>query len=233
MAGHIQDRWYKTEPGPDGRSRRTKSERYGSGMRYRARYVGPDGAEKSRSFPDKQKRLAETWLAQIAADLTRGQYVDPAAGKVTFQMYATRWLRSQTTNVSTIDAIDQRFRLHIFPHIGSRSMSAFLPAHIREWESAARRRPRSLVSARHLRQRLVRIRGGSRRRRHRPEPLPCEFGTAAAGRYSKAQALARGARLCRPRGLSRRHTARWSTWALGAVCGKGRSSAWPSTRWTF
>ncbi|MER7660697.1 site-specific integrase [Streptomyces sp. NPDC096193] len=136
MAGHIQDRWYKTEPGPDGKVRRIKSERHGNGMRYRARYIGPDGNEKSRSFPDKQKRLAESWLAQIAADLTRGQYVDPAAGKVTFQMYATTWLRSQTTNVSTIDAIDQRFRLHIFPHIGSRSMSAFLPAHIREWGRA-------------------------------------------------------------------------------------------------
>ncbi|MFE1892270.1 tyrosine-type recombinase/integrase [Streptomyces microflavus] len=133
MAGHIQDRWYKTEPGPTGKPRRIKSDRYGSGLRYRARYIGPDGTEKSKSFPDKQKRLAETWLTQLAADMARGQYVDPSEGRVTFQQFATTWLASQTTDVSTIAAMELRFRLHANPHIGSRSMSAFQPGHIRTW----------------------------------------------------------------------------------------------------
>jgi hypothetical protein len=72
MAGHIQDRWYKTEVGPDGKTSKVKTERYGSGMRYRSRYVGPDGTEKSRSFPDRQKRLAEQWLTQTEADMAAG-----------------------------------------------------------------------------------------------------------------------------------------------------------------
>ncbi|MET9412645.1 tyrosine-type recombinase/integrase [Streptomyces klenkii] len=133
MAGHVQDRWYKNVATPDGGTTRVKTDRHGSGMRYRARYIAPDGAEQSKSFPDKQKRLAESWLNQIAADLARGQYVDPAVGKVSFKDYATMWLGAQTTEQSTIDAIDQRLRLHIFPHIGSRAMSAFLPGHIRAW----------------------------------------------------------------------------------------------------
>lgn len=133
MAGHIQDRWYKTETGPAGKPRRVKSDRYGSGLRYRARYIGPDGTEKSKSFPDKQKRLAETWLTQLAADMARGQYVDPSEGRVTFQQFATTWLASQTTDVSTIAAMELRFRLHANPYIGSRSMSAFQPGHIRTW----------------------------------------------------------------------------------------------------
>jgi integrase len=136
MAGHIQDRWYKTTTGADGKPVKTKTDRYGSGLRYRARYVGPDGTEKSQSFPDKQKRRAEAWLAQIAADMTRGQYVDPAAGKVTFQQFATQWLASQTTDASTIVAMELRFRLHVFPHIGSRSLGAFQPGHIRTWARA-------------------------------------------------------------------------------------------------
>ncbi|MWA10683.1 tyrosine-type recombinase/integrase [Streptomyces sp. BA2] len=131
MAGHIQDRWYKTEADDNGRNRRVKTDRFGSGMRYRARYVAPDGTERSRSFPDKQKRLAEAWLNEIAADMNRGQYVDPSAGKVTFQQYATQWLASQTTDPATIVAMELRFRLHAFPHIGSRSLSAFQPGHIR------------------------------------------------------------------------------------------------------
>ncbi|MGP3984406.1 tyrosine-type recombinase/integrase [Streptomyces sp. KR80] len=136
MAGHIQDRWYKTETDPDGKPRRVKTDRYGTGMRYRARYVAPDGTERSRSFPDRQKRLAEAWLTQIAADMNRGQYVDPSAGKVTFQEFATQWLASQTTDVSTIVAMELRFRLHAFPYVGSRSLSAFQPGHIRTWARA-------------------------------------------------------------------------------------------------
>ncbi|WP_055620929.1 site-specific integrase [Streptomyces sp. JHA19] len=136
MAGHIQDRWYKTTKGPNGKPLKVKTERYGTGMRYRARYVAPDGTERSKSFPDKQKRLAETWLTQIAADLARGQYVDPTAGKVTFREFATQWLASQTTDPSTIINMELRFRLHAFPYIGSRSMSAFQPGHIRAWARA-------------------------------------------------------------------------------------------------
>lgn len=113
-----------------------KTDRYGTGLRYRARYVAPDGTERSKSFPDKQKRLAESWLSQIAADMTRGQYVDPSSGKVTFKEFATQWLASQTTDPSTIVNMELRFRLHAFPYIGSRSLSAFQPAHIRTWARA-------------------------------------------------------------------------------------------------
>ncbi|WP_328387266.1 site-specific integrase [Streptomyces sp. NBC_00400] len=122
--------------GTDGKPHRIKTDRHGTGMRYRARYVAPDGAERSKSFPDKQKRLAEAWLTQIAADMNRGQYVDPSAGRVTFQQFATQWLASQTTDPSTIVAMELRFRLHAFPHIGSRSLSSFQPGHIRLWARA-------------------------------------------------------------------------------------------------
>ena len=49
MAGHIQDRWYKTEVGPDGKTSRVKTERYGSGMRYRARYVARTARRSRRA----------------------------------------------------------------------------------------------------------------------------------------------------------------------------------------
>jgi hypothetical protein len=77
MAGHIQDRWYKTETTAAGKAVRLKTDRHGTGLRYRARYVGPDGTEKYKSFPDGQKRVAEKWLSGIEADMSRGQYFDP------------------------------------------------------------------------------------------------------------------------------------------------------------
>lgn len=133
MAGHIQDRWFKSEITPEGKAVRLKTDRHGTGMRYRARYVGPDGTEKSKSFPDRQKRLAEQWLAHIEADMSRGQYVDPKASRTTFQQYAERWIAAQTTDPTTRSAVEMRLRLHAFPHIGSRPLGSFQPEHIREW----------------------------------------------------------------------------------------------------
>ncbi|MFE4514517.1 tyrosine-type recombinase/integrase [Kitasatospora sp. NPDC056783] len=132
MAGHIQDRWYKTEPGPDGKPRRVRTDRYGTGKRYRARYVGPDGTEKSKSFPDRQKRQAEEWLTGIEADMSRGQYLDPKASRTTFQQFAERWLKAQTTDPASQVLVETRLRLHAFPRIGRRPLDSFRPSHIQE-----------------------------------------------------------------------------------------------------
>ncbi|MFG2919364.1 tyrosine-type recombinase/integrase [Kitasatospora sp. NPDC048298] len=133
MAGHIQDRWHKTEPGPDGKPRRVRTDRYGTGKRYRARYIGPDGNEKSKSFPDRQKRQAEEWLARIEADMSRGQYLDPTTAKTTFQEFAEHWLRSQTSDPNTQASMQSQLRRHAFPRIGARPLASFQPSHIREF----------------------------------------------------------------------------------------------------
>ncbi|MCE7081280.1 site-specific integrase [Streptomyces sp. ST2-7A] len=139
MAGHIQDRWFKTEPDPDGANRRVKTDRHGIGMRYRARYVGPDGTEKSKSFPDRQKRLAEKWLTHIEADMSRGQYIDPNAGKVTFRQYAEKWLSTQSTEATTRTSVEVQVRKHAIPYLGTRPLGSFQPSHIRDWLSELER----------------------------------------------------------------------------------------------
>lgn len=133
MAGHIQDRWYRTEPGPNGKVVKVKTQRYGVGLRYRARYIGPDGTEKSKSFPDRQKRLAEQWLTQIEADMSRGQYIDPQGGHLTVRQHAERWLASLTMDPGTFVGTEQRIRLHVLPYLGSRTLGSLRPTHIREW----------------------------------------------------------------------------------------------------
>ncbi|MFF9906228.1 tyrosine-type recombinase/integrase [Streptomyces olivaceus] len=133
MAGHIQDRWYRAETGSDGKTRKVKTERHGTGLRYRARYVGPDGTEKSKSFPDRQKRLAEQWLSQIEADMARGQYIDPQAGRLTVRQHAERWLASLTMDPGTFVGTERRIRLHVLPYLGSRTLGSLRPTHIREW----------------------------------------------------------------------------------------------------
>ncbi|MFF7341479.1 tyrosine-type recombinase/integrase [Streptomyces sp. NPDC008163] len=141
MAGHIQDRWYKTETNAEGKPVRVKSDRYGIGLRYRARYIGPDGTEKSKSFPDRQKRLAENWLSHIASDMSRGQYIDPRAARVTFKGYAEKWLKAHSADLSSQIVTEQRLRLHAFPVLGSRPLDSFRPEHLRELVSALEANP--------------------------------------------------------------------------------------------
>ncbi|MEU3819299.1 site-specific integrase [Streptomyces sp. NPDC030392] len=135
MAGHIQDRWYKTEVGPDGKPRRVKTDRYGIGKRYRARYIGPDGTEQSQSFPDREKGRAEKWLTRIQADMDSGQFFDPKAGRITFREYAEKWLGGLTTDTVSQEAVRRRIRLHAVPHLGPRPMGSFKPEHVRAWLS--------------------------------------------------------------------------------------------------
>jgi integrase len=60
------------------------------GDSWRARYRGPDGRQRQRSF--RRKIDAERWLAEQQARLTRGEWVDPAASRVTFGVVAAEWL---------------------------------------------------------------------------------------------------------------------------------------------
>ncbi|MEU2755810.1 tyrosine-type recombinase/integrase [Streptomyces albidoflavus] len=133
MAGHIQDRWYKTDPDAAGKPRRVKTDRHGTGLRYRARYIGPDGTEKSQSYPDGKKREAQKWLAKTEADMDSGRYVDPKAGRTTFREYAEKWLSTQTTEMTTRSSVDVQIRRHAIPYLGTRPLGSFRPEHIRDW----------------------------------------------------------------------------------------------------
>ncbi len=133
MAGHIQDRWYKTESDANGKATRVRSDRYGIGLRYRARYVGPDGTEQSKSFPDRQKALAEKWLNRIKTDMDEGQYIDPKAGQITFREYAEKWLGGLTSDQGSQEVVRRRIRLHAVPYLGKRSMGSCEPEHMRAW----------------------------------------------------------------------------------------------------
>lgn len=65
--------------------------------------------------------------------MTRGQYIDPRAGRLTVRQHAERWLASLTMDPSTFVSTETRIRLHALPHLGSRSLDSLRPIHIREW----------------------------------------------------------------------------------------------------
>ncbi len=129
---HIEDRWFRSTRDPAGKVTRHKTSLHGTGMRYRVRYIGPDGRERSKSFPDRQKRAAEDFLVSVESDKLRGTYLDPVAGRLTFAEYAGRWLAHQTFDESTREVTERRLRRHILPNLGQLELSAIRPAHVRE-----------------------------------------------------------------------------------------------------
>jgi integrase len=122
----IEDLWLAA----DG-SRRP---RHGTGRRYRVRWVLPDGAERSRSFPDGRKTEARDFKSKIEYDLRHGGYADPRAGKITLREYVTaEWLPSQTYSRTTAEATERRWRLHIEPVLGDRMLSAITTSAVKGW----------------------------------------------------------------------------------------------------
>lgn len=134
--GHVEDRWYKTQRHPDGRRERVKTELFGKGLRYRVRYIGPDGKERKKSFPDQAKRDAEAFLVSTETDKLRGSYVDPLAGRMTFAEYAETWLRTRSFDESTRESTEFRVRKHLLPFFGSKQLASIKPGHVREWDAA-------------------------------------------------------------------------------------------------
>jgi len=75
------------------------------------------GRQRSESF-DRQVDAAR-FKATAEADLLRGGFIDPDAGKITLRRYATEiWLPAQTFGPSTRETVERQVRLHILPDLG-------------------------------------------------------------------------------------------------------------------
>ena len=82
--------------------------------RWRARPLGPDKTERATDFARKVD--AERWLREQAAKVDRGDWTDPAQGRVTVGDYAAEWLRGKVgLKDSTRATYDQLLRTHIAP----------------------------------------------------------------------------------------------------------------------
>jgi len=72
-------------------------------------------------------------MTTVAADVLRGDYLDPDAGRVTVGDYAGRWLASQTFDPSTREHVTLRLRLHVFPQLGAHRIGTVRPSTVQAW----------------------------------------------------------------------------------------------------
>jgi integrase len=92
--------------------------------KWQAAYRGPDKRERTKTF--RVKADAERWLDTQGADIARGQWIDPSAGKVTFRAYAEQWRTVQVHRPTTASQIETHLRRHVYPRIGDRPIGGIL-----------------------------------------------------------------------------------------------------------
>ncbi len=96
----IEDRWYPTvvevdpETGKVTKKKVKSDERFGKGKRWRARYVDPNGVERSRSFDTKA--AAQKFLdSDVTTKVVTGTWVDPDRSGVLFGVVAEKWFATK------------------------------------------------------------------------------------------------------------------------------------------
>lgn len=101
--------------------------------RYDVSYREPDGRQRRKTF--LKKADADRFEAAVETDKSRGLYLDPDAGRITFKKYAEQWLAHQTFEATTREATELRLRLHVFPVLGSRMLSQIKASTVQAWLS--------------------------------------------------------------------------------------------------
>ena len=119
---------------------------------YKVRYRDPDRVERSRSFETKQEALR--FLQSVETDIARGQYLDPAAGRATLEVWAEEWISTiRHLKPKTQEGYRSLLRKHILPRLGRRKLTSIKPLDVRGFISEmvdAGYSPSTVRQARHL-----------------------------------------------------------------------------------
>jgi len=123
-----------------GRRRFGRVRRLPSG-RWQARYVGPDGRERTAPDTFPAKTDAARFLSAVEVDIGRGAWLDPDRGSVPVRTYADAWLsarrvKGQPLAAATRSVYRRRIDEQIIPTFGNIPIDRVTPAAVRTWYAA-------------------------------------------------------------------------------------------------
>ena len=101
--------------------------------RFQVRYAGPDGTTHNapRTFATEEE--AEDWLIVTEADIIRGDWWDPDAGRVPFGAYAARWIEERQLAARTREKYERHLRVHVGPVFKTTDLVDITPGRVRSW----------------------------------------------------------------------------------------------------
>lgn len=102
------------------------------GKGWQARWRDPGGRQRKKNFA---RRIdAQRWLDQMRAEMHRGQYIDPVAGKVRVQDVAASWaLGLGHLKESTAARYRGLLRTHVLPRFGTWPVAKVGHSDVRDW----------------------------------------------------------------------------------------------------
>lgn len=127
----VDDLWYLSKRGPDGK--RLPSKRHGRGKRWRVRYRDAAGVPRERLFDKKTD--AERWDAAARSGAVSESKVDQSEHRLTFREYGERWRLSREIGWApeTRRRVESNLRCHLYPVFGDRPPRAITPTSVLEW----------------------------------------------------------------------------------------------------
>lgn len=91
---------------------------------------------------------ADNALARVRADMTRGQWTDPALGRIRLRTYATSWLDNRAgITPRTHDVYRSLLNRHVLPAFGDWPMNSISPEAVRHWFAGLSKRHTSTARA--------------------------------------------------------------------------------------
>lgn len=129
----IDDRWHVPALDENGKrtGRKMRSERYGKGLRWRARYRDLAGREHARHFETQQ--AAKKWLDSVTASLVRGDYLDPENVEMTVGEWVDTWLKGYGTRAPGTVRQARTHCKHITDEFGARRLRDLRPSDVKTW----------------------------------------------------------------------------------------------------
>ena len=102
------------------------------GDSWRARYYGPDGRQRNKSFTRKSD--AERWLNQQQNNVIKGDWIDPARGRIVLVDFLPHWEGTRATRKpKTRYQQDSVLKLHVMPTWGSVRLDRITFEGLTEW----------------------------------------------------------------------------------------------------
>lgn len=119
-----------------GRKRRFGSLRRLPSGNWQVRYPGPDAVLRTDGRTYRTKTEAEDRLVEIEADVHRGEWIDPDAGRISLTEYAEKWIGERDLEDSTRELYSGYLRNHLTPTLGNVMLCELSAPRIRAWRTA-------------------------------------------------------------------------------------------------